>query len=629
MRKTHADLWFSLAVVFASCAGSARGQTASTAPPIAIKLSTDEMSVDSNGLFTQTSHLEITPSNDAAAKSLAQQSFAFSEQLEELDISEAYTLKSDGRKLPVDPSQIFVQAPRNAAQAPMFSDQKSKVVVFPDVAANDTLVFTLVKHQKVALFPGQFFDFDIYPKVTAWNEVRGTITLPKSLPLIVEQHDVTVERQNVGDKVTYRWHYTAPTPLTEDVAALSPIDRAPRLFVSTFKNYDELGRAYAALALPKAAVTAKVRSLADEITAGISDRRAQAQKIYGWVSQHIRYVGIELGRGGVVPHDADTIVANGYGDCKDHVVLFAALLEAKGIKSEMVLINAGNSYLLPEAPTLAQLDHVITWLPEFNLYADTTAALVPFGTLPFLEYGKPVVHALNNGSARHTTPVLAPGNATMSLKTVTHMTADGHLQGDTTTTATGSFSFLLRQVGNAVQEAGPERAVQSLLQRAGMSGKGGFDPVPPPSDLGPSYSLTAHFDGQPASPPVAGQGFPMPPGLRLLPFTGDLLMGPLFARNLPAAESTPCWSGTAVEELSIAPPPGKHFEKLPADVNVHSDNLTFSAHWSQADRIVTVRREFTSHLDQALCSGAVRQATYDALIKIAAAFPMQISFIDD
>jgi hypothetical protein len=217
----------------------------------------------------------------------------------------------------------------------------------------------------------------------------------------------------------------------------------------------------------------------------------------------------------------------------------------------------------------------------------------------------------------------------MTLKTVSHMTAEGHLQGETTTTATGPFSFLLRQVGSAIQQAGPERAVQGILRQQGMSGKGSFDAGSPPSDLGPSYALTAHFDAQPATPPAAGQGFPMPPGLRVLPYSGDFLMGPLFTRNLPASEPTPCWSGTAVEELSVEPPPGRHFVRLPADVNVHTDNLTFSAHWSQADRVVSVRREFASHIDQALCSGAVRQATAEALSKIAAAFPMQISFVED
>jgi len=38
---------------------------------------------------------------------------------------------------------------------------------------------------------------------------------------------------------------------------------------------------------------------------------------------HIRYVAIELGAGGFIPHDPDWTLTNAYGDCKDQAVLFA------------------------------------------------------------------------------------------------------------------------------------------------------------------------------------------------------------------------------------------------------------------------------------------------------------------
>jgi hypothetical protein len=323
------------------------------------------------------------------------------------------------------------------------------------------------------------------------------------------------------------------------------------------------------------------------------------------------------------------VIANGYGDCKDHAALFAALLQAKGIASEMALINAGNSYALPDAPTLAQFNHVITWIPDLKLYADTTAAVAPFGTLPFVEYGKPVVHGVLRGSTRHTVPLLAAGDATMSLRTVSQVTADGGLKSQIAISATGPFSVMLRQTGTAIEAAGSDRAVKALLQRAGMTGSGAIDFGSPQAQLAASYTITAHLEAQPQVPFTSGQGFPMPPGLRLLPSAGDYLAGPLFVRNLPATEPTPCWSGTAVEELSIEPPPGKHFAKVPQDVTVTTANMTFAAHWSQADRVVSVRREFTSKVDQALCAADLRKAVADVLPKIAAAYPMQISLVDD
>jgi transglutaminase-like putative cysteine protease len=616
-----------------SVAGFAQAPSApapgTSPPPVTINVATEDITVGKDGLYTQVSHYEITPSNDSVAKSLGQQTFAYSEATDDLQVTEAYTRKSDGTKVPVDPTHIFVQSPQGSSQAPMFDDIRHKVVVFPDLSANDTIVYTVTKHAKETQFPGQFLYVALYSRLAAWKDAHVTITAPKSLPLIIENHETPEAQQVQGDNVVYRWNYAAPVPLTEEVAAIAPVDREPRFFASTFKSYDDLGHAFAALALPKAAVTPKVKALADETTAGVTERRAQAQKLYEWVSRHIRYVGIELGNGRIVPHEADVVIANGYGDCKDHAVLFAALLQAKGIASEMVLINAGASYALPDAPTLAQFNHAITWIPELKLYADTTAAVAPFGTLPFVEYGKPVVHGVLRGPTRHTVPLLAPGDATMSLKTVSQVTPDGGLNSQVAISASGPFSVMLRQTGMAIEAAGSDRAVKGLLQRAGMTGSGAIDFGAPQADLAPGYTIKAHLEAQPQVPFTSGQGFPIPPGLRLLPSAGDYLVGPLYARNLPATEPTPCWSGTAVEELSIEPPPGKHFAKLPQDVTVTTDSLNFTAHWVQADRIISVRREFTSKMTQALCSAALRKAVADALPKIAAAYPMQISLVDD
>ena len=155
-------------------------------------------------------------------------------------------------------------------------------------------------------------------------------------------------------------------------------------------------------------MTPKVSALADQLTQGVTDRRAQAQKLYEWVSAHIRYVGIELGTGSFVPHDVDSIVANGYGDCKDHDVLLQALLKAKGIESQSILINSGNNYTMPDTASFATLDHVITYIPEFRLYLDSTAVVAPFGILPMAEYGKPMVVAAADGAGSGKTPLLAP-----------------------------------------------------------------------------------------------------------------------------------------------------------------------------------------------------------------------------
>ena len=215
----------------------------------------------------------------------------------------------------------------------------------------------------------------------------------------------------------------------------------------------------------------------------------------------------------------------------------------------------------------------------------------------------------------------------MSLKTATHITSDGKMQGESTTTATGSFSLMLRQVA-------PRSRRRVLNAPAGHAPPSRHDryrhvrPCVPTRGLSASYAITAHYDGQPNVPWVSAKGIRCPPAFACCR-CGDALVGPLFNRNLPPSEPTPCWSGTAVEDLSIEAPPGKHFAKLPPDTDVTTDNLSFTARWKQTERVVSVHREFKSKMNHALCTDELRTTTAGALSKIAAAYPLQISLADD
>ena len=154
--------------------------------------------------------------------------------------------------------------------------------------------------------------------------------------------------------------------------------------ITNLADYSGVANIYADMFKDKTDSDAGNRRLSGtSFTAGIQDRRGQAKALYEWVSAHIRYVNIVLGAGGYKPHKAADVLKNGYGDCKDHVMLLEALLAAKGIKSSPVLIRAGvNLYKLPPAPSPFVFDHLITYMPEFQLYLDSTARYAPFGVLP-------------------------------------------------------------------------------------------------------------------------------------------------------------------------------------------------------------------------------------------------------
>lgn len=597
------------------------------APSVSIRLMTTNIEVAADGSDTRTIHAELRANNEAGAAQASQRSLPYDITAQELTVLDAHTLKSDGRVLPVEASGIYDQPPSNQ-DASLVTGLRTKLVVFPQFAAGDVAVYTFKVVTKRPAFGGQFVYTEAYARTLAYEEIRETITAPKTLPLYIENHEVDFTRHEDGANVVYSWHYAAPKPVAEEAPTFAPLEHTPRFFASSFKDYAQLGRAYSGPAEARKLVTPKIRALADEITAGTADQKAQTQKLYEWVNTHIRYIAIELGTGSYIPHDVDAIVANGYGDCKDHDTLLQALLKAKGIEAQSILINAGGIYSLTNVPTLLGLDHVITFVPKFQLYLDSSVAGAPFAVLPMQEYGKPMVIASTASAAAGRMPLLQQGSAKIVFKTDTVLDKKGTLSGTSTTTASGPYAIDLRFIGLQIQAAGPTVAAKIMaangyanptasFTRNGMSG----NPA--------SYTISATFDTTSWEDKLAGKdSFFIPGGLRIFSLAGDGIMGPFDPGKMKPGEPTACYSAEAVEDISLTAPAGYQFSGLPTDQQIETPNLLFVSHWSLDGNTLRVHRDFTSKIDQPLCTGTVRGQSAAALKRVADSYNDTVSFTE-
>jgi hypothetical protein len=464
------------------------------------------------------------------------------------------------------------------------------------------------------LFPGQFMTSIYMSRATPWDSLTLTIRTPRAMHLQTEAHDFAQEVTDDGDAVIHRFHASL-ADASDPPAALGPYDRLPRVFVSSFPDYDAFAKAYAALLAPQTAVTPLVRDLAARLTAGIADRREQAKALYDWVSLHVRYSAVYLGAGALQPHSADFVLAHRRGDCKDHTVLFNALLAAKGISADFVMIDLGHHYTLSGPPTFAQLNHAISYLPEFDLYADTTAGTARFGVLPFEEYGKPVVRAVTAGDVLGRVPPLPPEVATMAVRATARLDADGAIVGTTTTAATGPFAVDLRQSALWVEANGDASAAAAQLRALGRRGSGAFAP-PPPIQLAGGYAMSGSFRLDDRPDIDEGESFLPPLGLRLLARPGDLLLGPMAEPLLADTQPTPCYPGRQTEDIALDLPPGRRLMRLPHDVTIDNAVLRFTSHWSMRGATLNVHRELVSKVTTPLCSGETRRLAAAALAAI-------------
>ncbi|WP_233858865.1 DUF3857 domain-containing transglutaminase family protein [Paraburkholderia sp. HD33-4] len=366
--------------------------SADFSPPVTILSYDSVYTVNRDGSSTHDQTRSIRIETEQGVRSYGQISHRYSPELQKFEVIEAYTTTQDGVRIDVPPSAIFTRQSTSSALAPTFDDNLVKTIVFPGVEPGATVTMRTRETQVTPLFPGQFSADDRFSNNKAIKSASVTINAPASMKLYADVVDMPggLVVADVDGRQTWRWSIKdVPAQPGDEANAPSIDDRSPRLAVTTFPSYEAVGKAYLARARAQVAITPDIQTLANEVTMGITDRRAQADALYQWVSRNIRYVAVILGFGGVVPHTAQDVLHARYGDCKDHTTLLQALLAAKGIQSSTVLVNSDSRYWLPSvASPLAVFNHVITYIPEFDVYLDSTAGTARFGTLTFNEGGK-------------------------------------------------------------------------------------------------------------------------------------------------------------------------------------------------------------------------------------------------
>lgn len=111
------------------------------------------------------------------------------------------------------------------------------------------------------------------------------------------------------------------------------------------------------------------------------------------VQDDIRYVGIEIGAGGYYARRPQTVVDNGFGDCKDKSVLLQSVLAELGIEATVALARLSGGYSIgDEIPRSSVFDHMIVGakLDGQMVWMDPTASYqggVPGSSAVTPDYG--------------------------------------------------------------------------------------------------------------------------------------------------------------------------------------------------------------------------------------------------
>jgi len=510
---------------------------------------------------------------------------SYSKGREEVRLVEAYTLKSDGTKLPVRPDQVFRQARQASSGVPIFDDTEVPQVAFPNVGVGDTAVAVWEKVVKVPSFPKHFFASDYVCGCRKVEYNRLVFRFPANLPVKVYARGRYVVSERTSGEMR------EITALLEDFPYIGKEPSQPGdldssanfLVASTFPSWEAVGAAYWARAKDKVTVTPEVRRIAEEAAAGATGLQA-VENLYNWVVENIRYVGIFLGDGGYVPVSAQETLTTRFGDCKAYTTLLQALLAAKGIKSVPVLVYLGNDgYARLPGPIPTQFNHAMLYVPDFNLFLDPTSQN-HFGTLVPEVRGKFAVLA-GEEPRQVSTPV---GRAAVEIyrqESRYIVSPDGKLSGTSMLSVEGGIARAFK----GLVTADPVATARNILARFAEGGSGTLIVL----DRSLQYKFTANWE----TPNLFQVGdllsFSLPQGLALFYLNRfqELIASP--------TRKNPLVLGARTDERTyrLVVPEGYRLLRTPTAIDVSTIAGSYTATYTTNGTELVVQRKLVLNKD--------------------------------
>lgn len=539
----------------------------------------------------------LRANNANGIDAVAQRYVWFDKNLEKVDLLAAETIDRDGVAHPVGPDGIRdVQEPRSAG-APTFQDGLLRTVVFPGVEAGSSTRVAFRKSRTRPVNAG-YFGYYVEPSREPVENQRLIFDVPADMTLHADARGyVALPPVTANGRTRYEFDYRhGPYERIESGAVGYPT-YGDRLVVSTLPDYAAFAARYRDAAVDPGANDPAVVQLARALTAGAADPRDKARILYDWVQANVRYVALFLGETAAAPHRVTDILRNRYGDCKDHVALFGALLAAVGIRSEPVLINLGSVYALPSVPGYGggAINHAITWLPDLGLYTDTTTAGIAFGYLPPIVMDRPAL--LVDTGVLSRTPATQPKHRT--ARVAIDAAQPGAAQFHALVEDDGWTAELERTL---FRRAAPERIRQLANERLRQSGLRGRTRIATSDRRATAGPFDVTYDG-------TLDHFVWPDGTTAVPMLSSLTGG--IATQVEGWLAEPvrtqpwtCIGGTFEETGQIALPADAAVTDLPADAAVHDRFVDFTSHYvfDAATRVVQVTRRMNAEFGRQVCT---------------------------
>ncbi|HEX8411214.1 MAG TPA: DUF3857 domain-containing protein [Thermoanaerobaculia bacterium] len=302
---------------------------------------------------------------------------------------EARVVTRDGTVHPLDQSAV-VEVPAGE-ETDIFSDGRILRAPLPAVATGSIIEYVITRTSRNPV-PGAgtavHYQFGGY---TPYERTRVILDAPLTFePRVVNKTGLTprVEEKDGRRRTIYE---AGRIEGVREEDEYIPYDVATRgyLAFSTGKSWQDIATSYSAI-VDKQIADSDLEKRVKAAIGNSTDRSEVVAKLLAAIQKDIRYAGVEIGEGSIVPRTPKQVLANKYGDCKDKAAMLVAMLRVAGFPAHVALVNAGTGFdVLPELPGMSYFNHAIVMVEgEPAIWVDPTDVFARAGELPLLDQGR-------------------------------------------------------------------------------------------------------------------------------------------------------------------------------------------------------------------------------------------------
>lgn len=317
--------------------------------------------------------------------------FSYDSHLEEVQVIKAVVLRPDGT---VAPATDHGERLMSEEEYNLYYDQRSVFIRYEQLEPGDVLVAVYeIQRSPSALgapFAGVHWLQGGYPRHNTRLdlEVAAGVELHTYLSKGVSRFQFEQEQDEGDQTVRHGFVIKYVPPAEQEPFPPGRFDRLAYIHYSTMEDWKQFATWYARLAYPLIQLDDDMKASVNKMVAAGGDRRAVVERLCRFVSDEIRYVGLELGVHGLKPYSPVDVFHRGFGDCKDKSLLLVSLLKQAGIEARMVVLatsSMGRPHVTPGSHAL--FDHAICYVPEEDLFLDPTARYLTLDHLPWQDQG--------------------------------------------------------------------------------------------------------------------------------------------------------------------------------------------------------------------------------------------------